>query len=89
MEKLRGILDMSDPYDAYAYFILSFRCADCQADLEPDEGFEGCDDICCRHIADKAKALGWFVPPPEGPEGCMDLKTCYCPVCATKRVLRQ
>ena len=88
MEKLRGILDMVDPYDAYAYFILCFTCADCQADLPPDEGFEGCDDICCRHIADKAKALGWFVPPPEGPEGRMALDTCYCPACATKRGLR-
>ena len=88
MAKLRDILDMADPYDAYAYFICCFTCNDCQADLPPDDGFDGCDDVCCRHIADKERALGWYVPPPVGPEGRMALDTCYCPDCATKRGLR-
>jgi hypothetical protein len=57
MTKIRGILDMADPYDAHAYFICGFTCDDCEADLPPDDGFEGCDDRCCRHMADKAKAV--------------------------------
>lgn len=85
MEKLRGMLDMADPYDAYAYFALCFICAGCQAVLTPDEGLEGCDDLGCRHIADKAKALGWYVPPPEGPERRMTLDVGYCPACARSR----
>ena len=88
MTKLRGILDMADPYDAHAYFLCDFTCGDCEAHLWPDDGFEGCDDICCRHIADKAKASGWYVPAPHGPEGRMDIQTCYCPECAKKRGLQ-
>ena len=88
MSKLRDILDMADPYDAHAYFICCFTCDDCNTDLPPDEGYDGCDDICCRHIADKAKASGWYVPPPQPPDGRMDIQTCYCPACAHKRDLR-
>jgi hypothetical protein len=88
MSELRDILDMADPYDAHAYFMCGFSCDDCQAELGPDEGFEGFDDRCCRHIADKAKAAGWYVPPPHGPEGRSDIQTCYCPECAKKREVR-
>lgn len=88
MGKPRDILDMADPYDAHAYFICSFACDDCHVDLFPDPGFEGCDDVCCCHISDKAKALGWYVPSPEPPDGRMDVQTCYCPDCGHKRGLR-
>src|SRR5262245_52237142 len=87
MAKLLNILDMADPYDAHTYFMSGFTCHDCQADLSRDEGFDGCDDRCCRHVADKAKASGWYVPPPHGPESRMDIQTCYCPDCAKKRGL--
>lgn len=87
MEDSRDILNMADPYDAYAFFVLCFTCSDCQADLPQDVGFDGCDDVCCRHISDKAKALGWYVPPPEGPEGRQAFDKCYCPACAIARGL--
>jgi hypothetical protein len=88
MEESEDILDMGDPYDAHAYFMLSFICSRCETALDADEAMSGRDDMSCRRLADKAKASGWFVPPPEGPERRMSLETCYCPSCATKRGLR-
>ena len=80
-------LNMNDPYEAHAFFVCSFDCDDCGAEVLRDVGFEGCDDEGCRHIADKAKAAGWYVPPAEAPDGRMDVETCYCPECARKRGL--
>ena len=81
------ILDMSDPYDAHAFFICSFSCDDCGDYLLPDDGFEGCDDESCRHISDKANTLRWYVPAADQ-EGRMDIETCFCPQCAAKKGLR-
>jgi len=86
---LRDLLDMGDPHDAYAYFIGVFICSDCDAVIEPDEGFEGFDDECCRHMSDKARVAGWHVPPPSGPDRRMTLDVCYCPGCAGRRGLRR
>jgi hypothetical protein len=87
MSEPSGILDMSDPYDVHAFFVLSFWCSDCGAEVERDEGYEGCTDEDCKHISDKAKAAGWYVPPAEPPDGRMDVQTCFCPSCAQKRGL--
>lgn len=88
MSEHRDLLKMADPYDARAYFVCEFSCDDCAAELARDEGYEGCDDEGCRHLSDKAKAQGWYVPPPEGPDRRIDRQTCYCSACASKRGLR-
>ena len=76
---------MSDPYDAHAYFCCGFVCDACGAVLEPEPGFEGCSDPDLRRVADQARAAGWWVPLPEGPEGRMDPWICRCPGCAGYR----
>ena len=81
-------LDMRDPFDAHAFFICGFECGDCRAEIPRDDPFLGCDDASCCHISDRAKALGWYVPPPKGPERRMDVETTYCPACARRRGLR-
>ena len=87
-EEGKYVLDIADPSDAHAYFICGFTCDDCQAEVVRDPGFDGCTDRDCRHLSDKAKALGWYVPPPEPPDNRMDIETCYCPECAKRRSLR-
>jgi hypothetical protein len=82
---MSNLLDLSDPFDAHAYLILAFSCDDCRADLSPDEDFKDCDDVYCRHIADKAKALGWYVGPPAPPDARTNVQMCYCPDCARRR----
>jgi hypothetical protein len=73
MNKPREILDLADTYDAHAYLISGFVCDGCGVNVLPDAGFEGCDDICCCHIADKAKTSGWQVISANG--------TCFCAAC--------
>ena len=87
MPKPRDILDFANAYDAYAYMILAFSCDECSSDLSPDEGFTHCDDVYCCHLSDKAKALGWYVGPPEPPSGRTNIVMCYCPDCARRRGL--
>lgn len=87
MSNEKDLLNMNDPFDVHAYFLCGFTCNDCEAEVVPDSGCDGCADKDCRHLSDKAKALGWYVPPPEPPDNCMDIETCYCPTCAHRRGL--
>ena len=89
MNKLRGILDMDDPFDIHAYFLGPFTCSSCGAELLPAEPYDGWDDLGCRHLADEAKRAGWFVPlmPPSRHEP-LATDPCYCPQCARDQGLR-
>jgi hypothetical protein len=84
MSSYRDNLDVSDPYEAHAFFLCEFSCDNCGETMPPPDGVTGCDDASCCRLADQARALRWYVPAPFGPERRSDIPTCYCPECAAK-----
>lgn len=82
-----GVLDSSNPFDLHALFNQEFRCSACRRVLASNLTPVQASAEYLRDIAGKAKATGWYVPPPTGPDATMDLWTCYCPTCALQKGL--
>ncbi len=77
ISKRRDILDLNDPFDAFAYLFSGIFCENCGSMVQLDEGFDGADDASCCNLADKAKAHGWYVN-----------KDAFCPKCAKEKGLK-
>jgi hypothetical protein len=78
--------DNSNPYEVHAYFLLGFWCSDCGAELQLRSDAELPSDQWCAEAAGQARSSRWYVPPASS-NGDMDIVTCYCPTCASKRGL--
>lgn len=81
-------LDVDNPWEAHAYFVLGFSCDDCHKHFEFESPHEACSDEWCVTIARAAFDAGWFVPHPL-PDGRMDFETAWCPLCGQQRRLTQ
>ncbi len=79
-------LDLSDPYQTYAFFAVEFICLGCNRLLEVASKHESPSDEWCVDAARQARVAGWYVPPENG-NGLKDIETCYCPECARDRGL--
>jgi hypothetical protein len=73
-------LNMSDPFDAHAYFALDFQCDRCGKQLDPPSSFPFDTDNYYLDISKRAKDSGWFCPPANERDE-MHVDFCLCPVC--------
>ena len=71
---------MDDPFQAHAFFALTFECAVCHRELSFESHTSEFTHKWFRDLASHAKRAGWLVPPADE-RGYMDVMTAWCPVC--------
>lgn len=73
-------LDMDDPFQAHAFFALTFECGVCQRELASEAPGAEFTAEWFRDLASHAKQAGWVVPTADE-KGSMDVMTAWCPSC--------
>jgi hypothetical protein len=66
-------LDVTNPWEAHAYFALVFRCEDCHIYFSIASAHPECSDEWCIGLARGAFDAGWFIPLPA--RDSMDVMT--------------
>jgi hypothetical protein len=74
-------LDMDDPFQAHAFFALTFECAVCRRELAFESHGAEFTAEWFRELASHAKQAGWAVPPPDE-TGSMNVMTAWCLACS-------
>ena len=72
--------DLSEKYQAHAYWALDFICDGCLRNLETYPNERQFSRAWFVGMAEQAKAEGWFVPEHKNEISEM---ICYCPACKT------
>ncbi len=79
-------LDVTNLWEAHAYFALGFRCEDCDVSLTIDSPHAECSDEWCVQLARTAFDSDWFIPC-RLRDGSIDTMSSWCPDCGAKRRL--
>lgn len=78
--------DISEPFQAHAYWALAFICDGCSADMELPSEPRQFSRGWFEKMAVQAKQAGWTV---EDPEGFGWFFECYCPDCSAKGIRKK
>ena len=77
------LLNMNDPLEAHAVFVLQFHCEECAREIATDFKEKEHSNAWLRRLASRAKEESWYVEPPDA-EGRMHAMTAWCHECALR-----
>ncbi len=79
--------DLTDKYQAHAYWALAFIC-DCGAGLDLPLNHRQFSRLYFEQMATDAKYAGWTLPDMKDPDSVPDM-ICFCPACSRKNNKRK